>query len=308
VGTVIYLGFRILETTVGALPRRLAYRLGVTLGFLAFRLWRTKREALLANLRHVLPNASDAELRAVAQRNLVNSVKAWIDFFQVPHLPRRRLEQLLATQGEDQLEQALRLGRGVLVVSVHLGSWEIAAASWASAHGPVGLLAEQIQPRAVYERFVRIRSSMGIRVIPLARTAVREMLRLLSENRAVCVAMDRDILRTGEPFRFFDATTSIPTGAVEIALKTGAPILPAFCLRQPDDTYLAVGEPFFVIDSTGDRRRDVHAGVERLLRIFERHIRAHPDQWHVLEPLWPATPRPLSSELTPAPGEVPVPK
>lgn len=305
---MIYFGFRILETTVGALPRRLAYRLGAGIGFLAFRLWRAKREALLANLRHVLPSAGEAELRAVAQRNLINSVKAWIDFFQVPRYPRRRLEQLLATQGEDQLEQALRLGRGVLIVSVHLGSWEIAAASWASAHGPVGLLAEQIQPPAVYERFVRIRSSMGIRVIPLARTAVREMLRLLSENRAVCVAMDRDILRTGEPFRFFDATTSIATGAVEIALKTGAPILPAFCLRQPDDTYLAVGEPFFVINSTGDRRRDVHAGIERLLRIFERQIRAHPDQWHVLEPLWPATPRPLSSELTPAPGEVPVPK
>ncbi len=306
---MIYLGFRLLELLVAALPRRLAYTIGTTLAKLAFPLWRAKRDALVGNLRRVLPTASEAELRAVARRNLANSAKAWIDFLQVPHTPRARLARLLRVEGEEHLEQALRLGRGVMLVSIHLGSWEIAAASWASQRGTVGLLAEQIEPPKLFQRFVRVRSSMGIHVIPLARTAVREMLRMLKDNRLVCVAMDRDLLGTGEPFRFFGEEISIPTGAVEIAWKTGAPILPAFCTRQPDDTYLARGEPFFLVPSTGDRDRDVRLGVERLLRLFEHKIREHPDQWHVLEPLWPARREQPAAELaTPVTDEVPVSK
>lgn len=301
---MIYLGFRLLELIVGAVPRRLAYRLGSGLARLAFPLWRAKREALLANLRHVLPAASEAELRRVAARNLGNSAKAWIDFLQVPHLARARLAQLLATRGEEHLEAALRLGRGVLVVSIHLGSWEIAAASWASQHPPVGLLAEQIQPPRLFERFVRMRSRMGIHVIPLARTALREMLRMLKDNQIVCVAVDRDLLGTGELFRFFDQELSIPTGAVEVALKTGAPILPVVCTRQADDTYLATAEPFFLVEASGDRRQEVRRAVERLLHIFEGQIRAHPDQWHVLEPLWPVRATPLPGDLTPVGDEV----
>ncbi len=301
---MIYLGFRLVELVVGALPRRLAYRLGSGLAKLAFPLWREKREALLANLRHVLPAASETELRRLAVRNLGNSAKAWIDFLQLPHLARERLAQLLSTRGEQHLEAALRLGRGVLIVSIHLGSWEIAAASWASQHPPVGLLAERIQPPRLFERFVQMRSRMGIRVIPLARTALREVLRMLKENHIVCVAIDRDLLGTGEPFRFFDQDLSVPTGAVEIALKTGAPILPVVCTRQPDETYLATAEPFFLVEASGDKRQDVHRAVEHLLRIFEGQIRAHPDQWHVLEPLWPVGAAPLPSELTPIPDEV----
>ncbi len=305
---MIYLGFRLLELAVGALSRRTAYRLGAALARAAFPLWRAKREALLANLRHVLPAATEPELRDIACRNLVNAAKAWIDFFHVPHLPRQRLSELLATRGEEYLAAALRLERGVLVVSIHLGSWEIAAASWASQRGTVSLLAEQIEPRKVYERFVQMRARMGIRVIPLARTAVREMLRTLHERQIVCVAMDRDILGTGQPFRFFDQEAPIPTGAVEIALKTGAPILPVFCTRQTDDTYLACAEPHFTVESTGDKGQDVRRAVEHLLRIFERQIREHPDQWHVLEPLWPVHPQSVADQLTPASREIRVSK
>jgi len=306
---MIYLGFRLLELLVAALPRRLAYAIGTTLASLAFPVWRAKREALLGNLRRVLPAASEEELHRVGRRNLANSAKAWIDFLQVPHVPRSRLAMLLKVEGEEHLDQALRLGRGVLLVSIHLGSWEIAAASWASQRGTVGLLAERIEPPRLFQRFVRVRSRMGITVIPLARTAVREMLRMLKDNQPVCVAMDRDLLSTGAPFRFFGEELTIPTGAVEIAWKMNTPILPVFCTRQPDDTYLARGEPFFLVPSTGDRDRDVRLGVERLLRLFEREIREHPDQWHVLEPLWPALhERPAVEPATRVTDEVPISK
>jgi phosphatidylinositol dimannoside acyltransferase len=128
---------------------------------------------------------------------------------------------------------------------------------------------------------------MGIKVIPLSRTAVRDILRLLREGRVVVLAMDRDILGTGRPLPFFGEVSRFPTGPVELALKTGAPILPAFCVRDREDRYIAIGESPIFLTPTGDHEADVQRAMEQILATFERYIRRFPDQWHVLEPIWP---------------------
>jgi len=103
-------------------------------------------------------------------------------------------------------------------------------------------MAEQIEPRRLFDHVSALRSRMNIRVIPLSRTGARDIMRMLKEHRMVVLAMDRDILNTGQPFKFFDRLTSFPTGPVEIALKTGAPISR---LLHPgrQRRLLAVGEP-----------------------------------------------------------------
>src|SRR5439155_676169 len=140
-----------------------------------------------------------------------------------------------------------RLIKGVIVVAPHMGSWELAAASWAASFGEIGVMVEQIEPRRLFEHVSTLRSRMNIRVIPLSRTGARDIMRMLKEHRMVVLAMDRDILNTGQRYKFFGRPTSFPTGPVEIALKTGAPILPAFCIRDRSDAYVAIGEaPMFL--------------------------------------------------------------
>src|SRR5205823_11564488 len=128
------------------------------------------------------------------------------------------------------------------------------------------------------------------RVIPLSRTGARDIMRMLKEHRMVVLAMDRDILNTGQPFKFFGRLTSFPTGPVEIALKTGAPILPAFCIRDRNDAYIAIGEPPLFLTPSEDHQADVRGAMEQILATFERYIKRYPDQWHVLEPIWPEKP------------------
>ena len=106
----------------------------------------------------------------------------------------------------------------------------------------------------------------------------------------VVLAMDRDILNTGRPFKFFGRLTSFPTGPVEIALKTGAPILPAFCIRDHNDAYVAIGEAPLFLTPSEDHRADLQGAMEQILATFERYIKMYPDQWHVLEPIWPVKP------------------
>lgn len=286
---ITYLGFRSLEGLIARLPRRVAYALGVVISTLAFPILNRQRRALEANLRNVFPAMRPAERRKLAWRNWLNLTKAWIDFFKIPRMDRDKLGQLLIPVGREHLDRAAAAGRGVIVVGIHMGSWELAAASWAAAHGEIGVMVEQIEPRMLFDHVARRRSRMGIRVIPLSRTGARDIMRLLKEKRLVVLAMDRDILRTGRPFRFFGRLASFPTGPVEIALRTGAPILPAFVIRDAADRYIAIGEPPLFLHPSEDHDADVQGAMERILATFERYISQYPDQWHVLEPIWRVT-------------------
>ena len=287
---ITYLGFRVIEGIIARLPRRLAYAIGVIASTLAFPLLARQRKALEANLHQVLPELPAPQLRKLAWRNWLNYCKAWIDFFKIPRMEKQRLSSLLTPFGLEHLDTAMAAGRGVIVVSAHMGSWELAAASWAASFGEIGVMVEQIEPRRLFEHVFKLRSRMGIRVIPLSRTGARDIMRMLKDHRMVVLAMDRDILNTGGAFRFFGRTARFPTGAVEIALKTGAPILPAFCMRDQNDAYVAVGEPPLFLTRSEDHEADVRSAMEQILATFERYIKRYPDQWHVLEPIWSEKP------------------
>jgi lauroyl/myristoyl acyltransferase len=287
---ITYVGFRLIEGVIARLPRRLAYAIGVIVSTVAFPFLARQRRALESNLQQVFPSMPGPELRKLAWRNWLNYCKAWIDFFKIPRMDRSHLGELLTPLGLEHLNAAMARGQGVIVVAPHMGSWELAAASWAASFGEIGIMVEQIEPRRLFDHVSQLRSRMKIRVIPLSRTGARDIMRMLKERRMVVLAMDRDILNTGQPFRFFGRLTSFPTGPVEIALKTGAPILPAFCIRDRNDAYVAIGEQPLFLTPSDDHAADVRGAMEQILSAFERYIKRYPDQWHVLEPIWPVKP------------------
>jgi KDO2-lipid IV(A) lauroyltransferase len=304
---ITYIGFRLLEGIIARLPRRLAYALGVIISTLAFPLLGRQRKALEQNLSHVRPDLPPPIIRKLAWRNWLNLTKAWIDFFKVPRMDRAKLSSLLSLTGLEHLDTAVAAGQGVIVVAPHMGSWELAAASWAASYGEIGIMVEQIEPRRLFDHVSRTRFKEGIRVIPLSRTGARDILRMLKARRMVVLAMDRDILHTGRPFVFFGQVARFPTGPVEMALKTGAPILPAFCIRDSEDRYLAVGDAPLFLTPSEDHEADVRSAMESILRTFERYISKYPDQWHVLEPIWTVKPVPPSVAVpSPPPAQAAV--
>jgi phosphatidylinositol dimannoside acyltransferase len=282
--------FRTMQWLVERLPRRLGYALAVLVARFAFVFARAARARLEANLRIVQPDLAGGRLRDLVWHNFRNHSKAYADLMRLPVARVEDLRSLLHVEGIEHLEAARARGRGVLVVSAHMGSWEIAAAIWSATVAPVSLFAEELEPRELYEWYRRTRARLGISVLPLTRSGLRQVLQALDNEEMVVTAIDRDILGTGIMVDFFGRPARIPDGPAAIALRKGTPLLPVAVLRLPDDTFQAVGYPPIFAEATGDRAADIRRVTGELVTRLEELIRAHPDQWHMPHQIWAGPP------------------
>src|SRR5215467_11750269 len=276
-----------MQWLVERLPRRLGYALAVAVARFAFLFARRARVSLTQNLEMALPDLSRGALRRVTWHNFRNHSKAYADLMRLPVARVEELRRLLRVEGVEHLEAARARRRGVLVISAHMGSWEVAAAIWSATVAPVALFAEELEPRELYEWYRCTRARLGISVLPLNRSGLRQVLQALDNQEMVVTAIDRDILGTGVTVDFFGRPARIPDGPAAIALRKGTPLLPVAVFRLPDDTFQAYGYPPIFAEPTGDRPADVKRVTGQLVRRLEDMIRAHPDQWHVPHAIWP---------------------
>jgi KDO2-lipid IV(A) lauroyltransferase len=285
-----YRGFRVLQWVIERLPRPWAYALSIVVARLAWVLSWQARARLEFNLRVALPEADARTIRRIAWQNFRNHSKAYADLMQLPRARVADLKPLLKLRNERFLDEALSAGKGVLVVSAHMGSWEVAAAIWSATITPVGLFAEELDPPELYDWYRTTRQRLGISVLPLNRTGLKQVMQALDAGEMIVTAIDRDVAGSGIRADFFGRPASIPTGPAAIALRKGVPLLPVCVYRLPDDTYMAEGwEPIWA-EPTGDREADVRALTERLVRHLELIIRQHPEQWHMPHRIWEGSP------------------
>ncbi len=281
-----YRGFLVMQWLVERLPRRLGYALAVAVARVAFLFARNARASLIHNLETAMPELSGRELRRIARLNFRNHSKAYADLMRLPVARVEDLRHLLHAEGVEHLEAARARKRGVLVISAHMGSWEVAAAIWSATVAPVSLFAEELEPAELFEWYRCTRARLGISVLPLTRAGLRQVLQALDNQEMVVTAIDRDVLGTGITIDFFGHPALIPEGPAAIALRRGTPLLPVAVFRLPDDTFKAVGYPPIFAEPTGDRPGDVKRVTGELVQRLEMMIRDHPEQWHVPHRIW----------------------
>jgi lauroyl/myristoyl acyltransferase len=275
---------------VRRLPEPVAYGLGRAGGRAFYRLDAGRRQALRANLRHVLGRAvTPAELEAVVRRGFATYGRSWVEAFRLEDLPAAEIRRRLTLEGREHLDAAVAAGRGTIFASPHLGNWD-AGGAWLAASGyPATAVVERLRPAELYERFAAYRRALGLELLPLddGSETMRGVLRALRAGRVVALVCDRDLTGGGLPVRLFGAATVMPGGPASLALRTGATLLP--CAVYQDRRrghWHAVIRPPLRPEPSGDSRADVQALTQRLADEFERLIARAPDQWHVLSHHW----------------------
>src|SRR4030081_2175926 len=273
---------------VERLPRRWAYALAVLAARFAWMFSPLARPRLEYSLKVACPEL-EHDTRALLRLswlNFRNHAKAYADLMQLPTMSVQTMRPLLKVDGMEYLEEARAIGKGVLVVSCHMGSYEVVSAIWSATLTPVSFFAEELEPRALFEWYRDTRARLGISVLTLDHGGIRKVLQALHDKEMVITAIDRDITGTGHLLPFFGRPASIPLGTAAIALRVGTPLLPVCVYRLPDDSYMAEAAPHVVATKTGDKKADEIRVTQELLGHIEVFIRRQREQCHGTHRIW----------------------
>lgn len=262
------------------LPEPLVYAIADAAARLLHRKGGAARERVRRNLSRVVP---PGELDATVRDAYRSYARYWVEAFRAADMSPEAIDARTTTEGFEHLDGALELGRGVVVLLAHHGSWDTAA-RWAETHDyHLAVVAEVVRPRALFRKFVKLREDIGLEVVPLQRntTMTTRLAEVAQANHLVGLLTDRDLTGRAPVVQFFGEDARIPIGPVVVSTRTGAPIVPITMLQRPGRRWHLKVLP--AIDLQG---LDTAAGSQRVASGLEDVIRCAPEQWHAFQPVW----------------------
>lgn len=272
----------------GRLPRRALYRIADLGAALAWLVSPRLREVTRSHMRRASPPEATARERDRAARGCLRSAaRYWADLAWAAHRPpERAIERLEGVDGFEHFFAAIDRGCGAVFVSAHLGSPEHMIRTVGALGLDVVVLTEPLSPPALHRLVHDVREAPGVRFVPADRRGVRTALEQLRRGGAIAILGDRDVLGSGQALPFFGEPARLPRGPVELALRANAELVVGFVRHTERGGVRLSVDPPLALPRSGDREADAAAGMELLLRALERGIRASPDQWFALHPVW----------------------
>jgi len=250
------------------------------------RSWRRNR-ALRDTIVHNLEPIVGAErLEATVREAFVWYGRYWAETFRMQDLSSEQIDRRMRTEGTEHIDTAYRAGTGAVLATLHLGNWD-AGGRWVADRWPLTAVVEVLRPRMVFDRFVAHRRALGITVIPLERggDATGRCLERLAAGELVALVADRDLSGTGVAVEMFGRRTKMPPGPAVLALRTGAPLIPAAIYQVADGRWDArVMEPITM--PAPDDPNAVGIATQHLADAFAELIAHAPEQWHMFARYW----------------------
>jgi Kdo2-lipid IVA lauroyltransferase/acyltransferase len=272
---------------LAALPllRVLPLRAGAALGWLAWYLVPRQRRLAQAHLALAFPERSEAERARIGRASFVNLGLAALEAARADRLDIRKAVEL-GPEAERVLRAVQAEGKGVVLVTGHIGAWELFARRVAALGFPCGTVAKEAHDPRLTALLQRSREGAGVRVFwrgdPLS---ARQILRFLRAGGMLGFLIDQDTRVAGHFVPFFGRPAFTPRAAGDLAARLGAPLVFACAHRVASGVHRMVVRPVDV-PRTGDRERDSFALTAAATREIEDEIRKRPDEWVWMHPRW----------------------
>src|SRR5919201_2446187 len=289
-----YWSYKTLSFLSGIVPLRFAYWVGACVGDFGYLVWKRDSANAVSNMRRVMGDAADWRVVKETTRDAFrNYGKTMVDFVRFPHLDENDIRKAIAAQYFwEHLDKALSKGKGVIVITGHIGNWDLAGALLGSQGLPLYAVADTFEPKKMDELINGTREKYGIRIIKLETGSLKQIFGALRRNEIVMLLFDRPQPNEGVPVQFFGETAWIPAGPAAIALKTGAAIVVGYCARRRGDKTFhgEFGQPIeYEHLLTGNKEQDIQIITQEIVSRMEQVIRRYPDQWYMFRQMWPRT-------------------
>jgi KDO2-lipid IV(A) lauroyltransferase len=274
---------------VGMIPSRLGLWVGAGLGHLSYRLLPRRRAVTLENLRIAYPEKSEAQLDAIGLSVYRNMGKLLFEICWFTCMGDRELMGRVRLSGTENLKAAYEKGKGVLVLTAHFGNWELMPVLGALVKYPCSYVYRPLDSPALEKFLGRTRTRYGGAKIP-KRRSFRRILKFLDRKGLVFLLMDQNVRRNEGVFvPFFNQLACTNKGLALLALKTGAPVVPIFLLRE-ENGFKGLILPEVPRVDTGDKEKDIEANTQAYNRVIESVVREYPKQWFWVHRRWKTQP------------------
>jgi len=272
------------------LPRAMGMRVGSAAGRLAFWLLPRYRRITVDNLRSAFGSTkSTREIQDIAVRVFENLGKNAIEIINLPKLNKETIGRLVTIENRERLDAALENGRGVIIVTGHIGNWELLSV----ALRLTGYRGAVIGRKIYFDKFDtiinRLRRVHDVQVI-YRDESPRRVLKLLRENCVIGIVADQDVDSVEGTFvNFFGTSAFTPIGPVQLARVSGAQLIPCCIIRDNGRHRIVIEEPI-AIEKYADDESAIRQYTQQWSAVLERAIRSYPDQWVWMHRRWKTRP------------------
>ncbi len=287
---IAYRVIKILFNLIGLIPRKLVFRLGNLMGQILFLADRKHRKIALNNLTRAFGHEKNPyEIKILARRVFKNLGQIIFEIGWFLRLESKDFPKYFNIQGLSNYRNAYEKGRGVLLLTAHMGNWELLPVVVAMAGYPVSVLYRPLDFSPLDLFFVMTRGRFGAELIPAARS-MKKILRSLKHGKAVGMLMDQNFdWYEGVFVDFFGHRACTNKGMALLARRTEAPVIPVFLVREKSGFMAEFGSEIPLI-KTEDIRKDLEANTQQYNRIIEEFVRRYPDQWFWVHQRWKTKP------------------
>jgi len=238
------------------------------------------RETVAYNLSPVI--SEKKKIKKYAQKVFINFAYYLVDFFRYSKLNQDFIKKNIELEGLENLNKALAKCKGVIVLTAHLGNYELAGAVLSLLGYPLSVVALPHKDKRINKFFDRQRQRVGVKVISTG-TTIRSCFSALKSGDLLALLGDRNFSGAGIKLNMFSRQAYFPRGIAFFALKTGAPIIPIFLIRKNRKFYHLVCEKPIIYDK---EKRDEVSIMKKCNLVLEKYIKKYPQQWYMFQRRW----------------------
>ena len=268
------------------LPMCVQAAIGATLGLIWYDVLRIRRDVVISNLAIAFPEMNLKERIRLGRRSLMNFGRTFVEYTYLPFLPTLPLEQIFVSEGLEIVDQALKEGHGLIVITCHLGHGDIACAGLSRMGYPVYMVSKFFKLKWLNDLWFGMRAKVGTKFIP-PRNSSYALLKALKSGGMVVIPLDQF---TGPPIgvktTFFGKETGTAAGPALMAERAKSPVVMACSWRLPDGRHMLHFEDRVDVRFSEDHDKSLTEYTQAFNYKLETFVKQHPDQWMWIHKRW----------------------
>ena len=282
---------------IARIPPALGHPIAAVLGELIYRVARRSRQSAISNLGHAMGPIPKRALKKAVRHVFHNVMRNYYELCRAPDMTDADIDRMIDfdEKGWQRIVDIHNSGRGVLLVSAHYGSFDMVTQVLARHGCPVTVLVAQAKPAWLSDFITDLRAARGLDLLLVDEaegsgvnlSALKQSISILRNNGLLGVIVDRNMEQRGAKIKFFGHDTVVAAGVAKMALRTGSPIVLGLARRLDNYRFsLTFDEPIEPVGSASNEE-DVRALLTKVFARLEYHIAQNPEQWVLLQPVWP---------------------